>query len=1064
MSSVEEVKHESLLNDTPQVTQLVSTSDTQVLNRVVEILKEYESINHYNTDEYQIEQFIVEYMRNIQYDDLINDYHYILKEYSQRFEIMNASIKNQVACEIATCKSYQRNCRDLSSYHSEEKKHHEIETCFYTDVLDNMHTFLVHSYDTGFRLKEKDKMNQSSLKSFFRSKRSDLIKVRGRDTIMHNKFCSKLDGSATAGLISKVAESNDNDTVDDESANIEMEKYSISSNEDIKYEPYSEIPDTETISVGQYSFGQRLYYWEYYKNKNEKDPFNPGYKYCDWYINKKYDTFKMEILNKIDINKFNHTRYKATQLLKHSKSLKQIQSREISAYEIKMKQTLSYDYLMSVIFYTDYTELSSNFSSTFRKISSETDESMKKRNSYYCNWSRLLVTTVHAFGSRLNCPYGKSERIKALYHGVSFMYFNAFAARFCSPTSTTPHFEVAAMFANQDEDGLVLTLNNCPDDYPFYFNASLVSRFGVEDERLFIAGSGDGSTNAGILRFLSVRNLNSGDDYSTAIQALSLFDVIVSAKTIPQERHYDRLHQLYQVIRDLIDGKGNYPQYIVEIFKRFTNSKKFIQINLHDVHRYASAFSDIFVDDFDVESLFQFDKICKIFINCQEIQCDMSHQGQISISYFSRLTNQLIKMDKSISNSLKKIRLINITHSVVINTAAFLNHLKRQNHRLNWYCSHRVSELIFTKTKSQLILSSNEFILAKKNINPLEMSLLGNDINAYEESQEIDERKIVHELIAADDSAWFVSDSLALLLHNLCYYIFAITITLETKHYDANVILLWMTRCSLLLCAFETILIIFQTCVFAGKIKCVHLLTTIPTVQILLDYLVNIPMMIIQMYYLYNVLRDYDIYIIAISECIAVIAYLFYTLYKIMIIFCHHHPAFKYYANWEIRKYWGKVIQWQFINWIYCVPAVMIGFGVAFFHRDEDFQLSLVVIMIGSYLFIISGIAGIAAEINAMDCIRSSGRACCVCHCCTSVGLDLDLISVYEQRVSNIDGTGSIDSNSYIVPEDNISNIDTGVSIDLDLYSDVSYGSLSKIESGEDESSDTIRLFLLHMI
>ena len=217
--------------------------------------------------------------------------------------------------------------------------------------------------------------------------------------------------------------------------------------------------DTGTSDGGEYSFGQKFYYWKHFKTKDNEDTlYNPGRKFSDWYIDKKYNTFKDEIVRHLDIERFNSTKQKAIHLEKNSQILRQMRSRldskfdpDTKYYEIRNKSPLTADRIMSILFYTDYTQLCTTFSGTFRKqSSSETDESLKKRHSEFWHWSKLLNETVHCWGERLNYDakrYHHSDQsdasnINILYHGVSYIYFHGFLTRFMSPTSMTPQVTV----------------------------------------------------------------------------------------------------------------------------------------------------------------------------------------------------------------------------------------------------------------------------------------------------------------------------------------------------------------------------------------------------------------------------------------------------------------------------------------------------------------------------------------------------------------------------------------------------------------------------------------------
>ena len=101
---------------------------------------------------------------------------------------------------------------------------------------------------------------------------------------------------------------------------------------------------------------------------------------------------------------------------------------------------------MSIIFYTDYSSLCTLFSSTFRPLSqNENNKSIKKRNSYFWHWSKILNQTIHLFGNEWyteEAAWHKEPVMPILYTGVSFMYFDCFNANFMGPTSMTRQIEV----------------------------------------------------------------------------------------------------------------------------------------------------------------------------------------------------------------------------------------------------------------------------------------------------------------------------------------------------------------------------------------------------------------------------------------------------------------------------------------------------------------------------------------------------------------------------------------------------------------------------------------------
>ncbi len=60
-------------------------------------------------------------------------------------------------------------------------------------------------------------------------------------------------------------------------------------------------------------------------------------------------------------------------------------------YGIKRDSPITLSHVLSVLFYTNFTELSAAFSKTYRRrILSETEYDIKDRHREYGNWGRLL--------------------------------------------------------------------------------------------------------------------------------------------------------------------------------------------------------------------------------------------------------------------------------------------------------------------------------------------------------------------------------------------------------------------------------------------------------------------------------------------------------------------------------------------------------------------------------------------------------------------------------------------------------------------------------------------------
>ena len=142
-----------------------------------------------------------------------------------------------------------------------------------------------------------------------------------------------------------------------------------------------------------------------------------------------------------------------------------------------------------MILYTDYSNLSSDFSSTFRnKTKFEAFSRTKQRHANYYWMSKLLRETVAIYGynnSTLHMDMTAHKLGGPFFCGMSMvMTMPQFAIKLFSPTSTSCHIEVALKFAGKT--GIILEFMTSQE-----WNASILkgldlswtSRYKEEDER-----------------------------------------------------------------------------------------------------------------------------------------------------------------------------------------------------------------------------------------------------------------------------------------------------------------------------------------------------------------------------------------------------------------------------------------------------------------------------------------------------------------------------------------------------------------------------------------------------
>eukprot|EP01084_Bolivina_argentea_P273198 465300_1 len=321
-----------------------------------------------------------------------------------------------------------------------------------------------------------------------------------------------------------------------------------------------EEAEQEAVSH-EYSFGFR---YEYVAK--------PTFYSFDEYIVKKYEDLFDELLNNniyhIDAETFNITKKKAQGKLdtNYARSLAadgkdgDIQwNPETHAtickkfYGVIFESCITVEHLMAVLFYTDYSDLSYHFSSTFRALNeSDTFETNCQRNSEYAHWSNLLCQAVNCFGP-------KAKQGAVYYHGINkMMIFKSFTSYYNSPTSTTFQKSVAAIFAA--ETGAILQLKRCTDVAPSYFNCCWLSSYSNEDERIFVMPVTGGSPRQK-LRIASIISVSTKTNYKFIIHAITSLYYGIIPGWLGRHDGFKIKKKDVKILKNLIARTGGYPSY-----------------------------------------------------------------------------------------------------------------------------------------------------------------------------------------------------------------------------------------------------------------------------------------------------------------------------------------------------------------------------------------------------------------------------------------------------------------------------------------------------------------------
>ena len=383
------------------------------------------------------------------------------------------------------------------------------------------------------------------------------------------------------------------------------------------------------VKASLYSPGVRYFYWEKYKGNMQKrrkvfrhitpvqvqDFYeeNEGYTLGQWYVAKKYENLKEELLNNLvrtlSAGQFACTLQKAmdklTALQKSGKQPRCLYDWWADSYGIQKDQEISVQHVVAILLYTNFSELCYLFSATYRKMHEyESDEDMKARHSEYAIWARLLREAVECFGT----PLSKSE-VKVFYHGVSStLILNSSSIKLCGPVSTTASMISFfwqernwdfGLFLNVDilrviftsiflfrknstfqscsslsvpkcwvlslpydhgvgfhiaatifgEGGLVLSFDRIPYVDSIYFDCCPWSDYVEEDENLFLGG-------LEWMNFTSILNMSTTpvQNYKFYVQAMTMFDYIIEA--LPWEQHVGVIKKSHaKTLRKLIDAE-----------------------------------------------------------------------------------------------------------------------------------------------------------------------------------------------------------------------------------------------------------------------------------------------------------------------------------------------------------------------------------------------------------------------------------------------------------------------------------------------------------------------------
>lgn len=342
-----------------------------------------------------------------------------------------------------------------------------------------------------------------------------------------------------------------------------------------------------------FSSGICWFYWPWYRNR-QTIPQGPGnislgninnyggYEIAELFVEKKYDSYKQELLQHIGIMGWNQLVIVKAKEFMVSDKVKAIKAnwfcnKGFLHYEIKGGYPIKIDHIISMILYCDFSTYCTKFSESFRKLTFyETLASVKKRNTEYWWQSKHFRETVEIYGTH---GYHDSDGMRngeqgPFYCGVTrVLIIPSFCIRLYSPTSTSKHIEVSLNFAQRD--GMIIQLNNNGNFAAYaltFFDTSWLSRYPDEDERVFCGGLVP-------IRVEIIRIVEGSLNFEQYNHALFVYDCMVSGLLTEgikvSSTDFDIMREL---INPEVSSEPLHP-YVVSTFEGYR--KKKIQIVIH---------------------------------------------------------------------------------------------------------------------------------------------------------------------------------------------------------------------------------------------------------------------------------------------------------------------------------------------------------------------------------------------------------------------------------------------------------------------------------------------------
>eukprot|EP01084_Bolivina_argentea_P242283 406498_1 len=410
------------------------TSGCVAFKRLISALLYYSKLNVIlNTNHADI---FIHFMTEI-YHSFLDDYSHFVTRHQHQLEVIHRSLvenKRFGHCDIMKCQF------TVKHYGDNKVKIKDPIFAFYRKTMDSLHFYLFHLYDCGLRIatsdiKTEENANESYDQKFSRicgiiSQRKKIFSSFDRITkntkftmevtpskednitlldVLYDVLCVECpnEWKVMSQLIEYIAaEEYDSDALTTDVESTSSGNIFVRIRHCDVFNTISHFIHATQIRSTSFQIGYTFYYWKHYASMETfdgshtyNDNDHGGHLISALCIQRKYKTFKMEISEYtfIDMRMYHDIilpkakLYLDTIKVKNPFAFCSSRSMGSGAELIQLHfdgtentGSLSYYHLLALILYCDFTDLSRDFSSTFRAVQNyEPLSSIKTRNSIY---------------------------------------------------------------------------------------------------------------------------------------------------------------------------------------------------------------------------------------------------------------------------------------------------------------------------------------------------------------------------------------------------------------------------------------------------------------------------------------------------------------------------------------------------------------------------------------------------------------------------------------------------------------------------------------------------------